>query len=667
MRAFFPGRGLRSRARSWTALALLALLASCAPGQATPTAQPTPPELSITPTADASVPTEAVPIVVDEPLAGMLIASPQRLRGRLAVVPPAGGLIYRLLDAENFVLATGSVQTQGEVGQTGSFEAQVAYTALGDSPGMLQLVQRNDLAGPVSALGSQIILITENVTTPPTAEGMVSTGTPGASPTPDLPLPPSPLPLTPTPLPTVIPQGQTISITSPPPGTQVGSPMTVAGTTSLFPFSGNLDYRFVDAANNQIGQGSFPVGAAGQPTSFTAELRFNPPPGGGAIRLDLYDQDNTTGQVAAFSSLSLTVAAPQPTAGAQQISITSPPPNTTVGSPVVITGGSTRFPANGSLTWRMTDQAGNQLGVGSFAVSGSIGQPSSFTTSLIFNQPPGGGPIRLELSDRDATTGQTIAISTLDMLVAGLPTPVPQQSIRISSPPPGTQVGSPLTITGSTVNFPANGNLGYRIFDAADQQIGVGAFPVAGTPGQAASFTGQLNFALPLGGGDIRVELLDRDDVSGNVLASSSVALRVAPPPVIQPPVPPTPIPPTIAPVTPAPPTVGQQEIQVTTPVSGTTVSAPLAIAGTLALPPQDGNLFYSVRDAAGVELGSGTFNVLSVGNGSIPFAATLQFTAPPAGTLIRIELVDQSERERVAPRARTEVRYTFQPSGTPR
>ena len=651
----FLVRCVWSRSR-WVLVVLLsALLAGCAAGPGQPTVQPSPGQGG-TPTVGLDAPSETVPIVISEPSPGMRITSPQVLRGRLAAAPPAGGLIYRLLDAENIVIGTGSVQASGEVGGVGSFEVQVVYTSLADTLGMLQVVQRNNLSGPVVALASQVVFITQNVTTPPTADAIASTGTPdpnGALPS------ITPVPPTATPLPTVEPQGQVITITSPPAGTQVGSPLTVAGTTSQFPFGGNLDYRFVDAANNQIGQGSFPVnGAPGQPSSFTAELRFNPPAAGGPVRLDLYDQ-NTSGQVAALASLNLNVAAPLPTAGAQQITIASPPSGTTVGSPVVITGGTTRFPANGTLKWRMIDAAGNQLGTGAFAVSGSAGQPATFNSLLVFNQPTGGGIIRLELADRDANTGQTVATSILDLNVAGPPTVVPQQSITITSPPPGTQVGSPMTITGNVANYPTNGNLGYRVFNSANQQIGVGAFPVTGAIGQPATFTAQIVFTPPPVGGDIRVEVIDRNDASGTVLASSSIGLRVAPQPGPATPVPPVP--------TSTPVTVGQQQIRVTEPISGTTVSSPLVITGTLSMPPQDGNLFYVVRDAAGAELGSGTFNVPPVGNVAIPFTATLLFTAPPAGTVIQVELLDQSERERVAPRARTEMRYVFQPRAQPR
>jgi hypothetical protein len=332
----------------------------------------------------------------------------------------------------------------------------------------------------------------------------------------------------------------------------------------------------------------------------------------------------------------------------------------------VITGNTTRFPAQGTLKYRFVDRVGNQLGAGSFPVTGGTGQPGSFNASLVFNLPPGGGPVRLELADRDTNTGQTVAATALDLVVNPPATVVPQQRITITSPAPSTTVGSPMTITGNTANYPSNGNLGYRVFNAANQQIGVGAFPVNGSPGQAASFTAEVLFTLPPNGGDIRVEVIDRDDATGSALASSIVSLRVAPSP------PPTAVSPTVVAPTPLPTTPpdqgqGEQVIDVTAPVSGTVVSSPLVITGTTRLYPADGNLFYRVRDEAGAELGSGTFNVLPQPGTNIALQGELRYAAPAAGAIIRVEIVDQSDRERSVPRARVEVRYQFQPQPGPR
>lgn len=493
--------------------------------------------------AGESAPQQQGAIIIDEPAPGAAVTSPMRLRGRLATTPPEGGLTYRILDAENVLLASGTIATSGEVGNGGSFDMQAVYTSLANGPGFLQVVQRSNLTGAADAVSTQVINLTANVTTPPTAVGLVPTGSPNpAAPTSEIIIPPTftPISASPTLVPATAtllqptqPLGQAITITSPPRGTQVGSPLTITGNTNQFPFQGELDYRVVNNANQQLGSGVFAVnGLPGQASSFVAELRFNLPAGGGPVRVDVYDQDNASGRVAALASIDLVVAPPQPTAGPQQIVINSPPPGTTVGSPVVITGSTTRFPAQGNLKYRFLDQFGNQLGQGVLTINGSQGQSGTFNASLNFALPQGGGAIRLELVDRDINNGQVFASTTLALTVAPPATAVPQQRITITSPAPNTQVGSPMTITGNTQNYPIGGNLGYIVTDANGQQIGIGAFRVNGVPSQSTTFNAQVLFNPPANGGVIQVDVIDRDNNNGAILARSSVRLVVAPPPL---------------------------------------------------------------------------------------------------------------------------------------
>lgn len=639
----FPGSIVQGIVRSVALLLFAGALAACTTGG---TAVVTPLATPLA-TATGSV-NSAMVVQVDAPPAGATITSLMTLRGRLAAVPHKGRLSYRILDAENFVLGTGTISTTGDLGKPGTFETQMLYSALGDGPGFIQILQR-DNAGGVSALGTTVVQIVQNVTTPPTAQVMF--------PTPPTTIDPYPIatsqPIGPTPtsVPTAGPQGQLLTIISPAPQTQVGSPMTITGNAARFPAQGNLDYRVVNANNQQLGAGSFAVsGAAGQTASFVAQLTFALPSSGGPIRLDLYDRGSSSGQVAASTSLNLNVAGPAPTAGPQTITITSPAPQTQVGSPVTITGTTTRFPAQGSLQYRFLDGAGNQLGAGTLPVSGSTGQPATFSASLVFNLPPGGGPVRFEVSD-----AANNASSALDLAVAPPATVVPQQQITISSPVPGTQVGSPLTVTGSAANFPGDGNLDYRVVDAANRQIGGGAFPVSGGPGQATTFIGVLTFTPPRNGGSVYVEISDRA-AGGAVLASSAVTLQVAPQPV----------PPTATPVAPQPtaPPVAQT-LQITSPVSGTVVGEPFSIQGMTTAYPNDGNLFYRVLNEQGAEIGSGTFNVQGTPGQPTTFTATITYKAPAPGATIRVQLLDRNDRSR-AIGAQTEARYRYDPGVYP-
>lgn len=135
---------------------------------------------------------------------------------------------------------------------------------------------------------------------------------------------------------------------------------------------------------------------------------------GGDIQLQIIDQDAVSGAIAGSATLLLKVV-PQP----QQILFNSPPQNTFVGSPVVITGRTVRYPQQGSLGYRISDNAGNQLGAGAFPVTGAPGQGSTFNAQLLFNLPPQGGPVQITVTDQNVNTGVIIASSTLTVRPAG--------------------------------------------------------------------------------------------------------------------------------------------------------------------------------------------------------------------------------------------------------
>jgi hypothetical protein len=105
--------------------------------------------------------------------------------------------------------------------------------------------------------------------------------------------------------------------------------------------------------------------------------------------------------------------------------------------------------------------------------------------------------------------------------------PPPPPQVLIDTPPPGTQVGSPMTMTGRTTYVPS-GALTYRITNAAGAQIGQGS--IAFTPsGRQAFFNAQLTFTPPPAGGNIVVQISGPSPVAGAPPISSSITLYVAP------------------------------------------------------------------------------------------------------------------------------------------
>jgi hypothetical protein len=390
-------------------------------------------------------------------------------------------------------------------------------------------------------------------------------------------------------------QVQSITIDTPPAGTQVGSPMTLTGGVARPPSQSLLSYVVTNSSQQQIGTGTFAVsGDPGRPTNYVGSLEFDLPFDGDTITAKIYDQDQANG-----ASVSLYVA-PVP----QAIAIDTPPAGALVGSPMTVTGRTVRFPANGQLSYRVTKD-GVLLGTSPFAVGANTTPGAQFNTQVKFSVPYEGGTVQLTISDPNAPTGAVE--STIDLDVR------PQyQRIDIDTPPPGTQVGSPMTITGRTNWFPNNGQLTYRVLNASNAMIGSGVIPVGGAPGTRGRFSAQVLFMEPPNGGTIRVELADPSN-GGNIV--TAILLNVAPPP---------------------PP-----QIVIDTPPAGTQVGSPMTVTGRTTYLP-NGQLSYRVRDVAGNVIGQAGLPVAANGR-QASFVASLTFNEPASGGNIIVEIFGPS------------------------
>jgi hypothetical protein len=391
-----------------------------------------------------------------------------------------------------------------------------------------------------------------------------------------------------------------------------------------------------------LGSGAFPVTAtADGGASFVASLTFNPPPNGGPVGLELFEPGPAGGPVAASATLQLQVAPPQ------AILIDTPPPGTVVGSPVVVTGRTARFPFQGSLAYRVLDAGNRQIGNGTFAVQGAQGGPSSFTASISFNLPPAGGRISVEIVDQNAADGQIVAAARIDLSVTAQ-----AQAIIIESPPANTLVGSPMTVTGRTVRLPAGNALTYRVRSGAGQQIGQGQFGVTATQDGGARFNAQILFTPPQGGGPVGLELLDIDPANGQVRSSATLQLQIAGPPP--------------APTATALPTV--QAITIETPPTGIVVGSPVVVTGRIALPPRTGSLSYVVRSLSRETLGQGSFPVAAPQGqpANIPFVASINFAEPAQGGGILVEIYDRDAVGNILASAIVQLQVNPRTSPTP-
>ena len=514
-------------------------------------------------------------ITIDTPAPNTLVGSPVVVTGRTTVYPNTGRLAYRVMSQTGEELGTGPVTVVTAPGQPGRFNATVTFN-LPTTTGGVRL-ELFDLAPNGNALGYAGVNLR-----------VAEYG-----------------------------NEQSIVIESPRPGTPSSGTVTVTGRTTRYPDQGRLGYGLLGEGDEDLGGGTIPVqGSPGGPGRFNAPITFRPPAQGGPVRIVVFERDPETGAYVGYSAVDVNTPRPTP---AMTVQIDTPRVGTVVGSPVVVTGRTSRLPSRGFLSARVTDQSGAELGVGVVVVSETTTGQGVFRVPLTFNLPPGGTPVRIDIIDRDAA-GNIIARDDVDVLVTAPPTvapPAPTPAgpiIRFDTPAPGTVVGSPVTITGGTTRYPTNGVLHYRFYNAAGGQLGGGTFGVSRTA-EGGQFAVSLTFDLPAGGGGVRLELYDLDPV-GNVLALAALNLTTSA-------------------------AEAAQIITIDGPPPGAFVGSPMVIAGRTTRPPRNGQLSFRVLDAAGAVLGYGVFPVTGSPDGPTTFTASLSFALPSGGGAVRLELSD--------------------------
>ena len=141
---------------------------------------------------------------------------------------------------------------------------------------------------------------------------------------------------------------------------------------------------------------------------------------------------------------------PTATPIAQMITIETPAPGTLVGSPVVITGRTTTYPAQGQLHYRIVDEHDVALGSGAFTVTGTSHHTATFDVSLTFITPATPSRITVELFDHDPSTQAIVTSAALTLTVSPSPILFPQ----VIELPPSLPVLSPVLATPTTAPLP---------------------------------------------------------------------------------------------------------------------------------------------------------------------------------------------------------------------
>ncbi|MFN8483361.1 MAG: Gmad2 immunoglobulin-like domain-containing protein [Anaerolineae bacterium] len=307
-----------------------------------------------------------------------------------------------------------------------------------------------------------------------------------------------------------------IQINRPEAGSVVTSPLRVTGYTAAP--TDSMNFTVVGVRSGQIGSGSFPVKSPFDPPfDFTGTVTFDAPQPGDTLIVTLSGGDG--------SSASVNVLAPgaPPPPTPQTIVISSPPNGTQVGSPVTLTGFTTSFPPTGFLNFSITSATGAPLGQGAFPVQPS-GAGSTWAASLQFQPPAQGGPVTATVFQIDPATGQTTASAAVSLTTEAAAS---GQVIVITSPARGATVGSPMTVTGYTTQYPQNGLLAFVVRQANGNIIGGGTFPVSPLGG-GSTFVGSVTFAVPPTGQPLTVTLADYNFASGQVIARAELPVTTA-------------------------------------------------------------------------------------------------------------------------------------------
>jgi hypothetical protein len=106
-----------------------------------------------------------------------------------------------------------------------------------------------------------------------------------------------------------------------------------------------------------------------------------------------------------------------PTLPPRIIVLESPQPGATISSPVQVSGQVSVSPFEATLRGRVYDAQGQVLGEGPIMVAAEMGQPGSFSGSIVFRA-GAGGPGRVEVADISPKDGSVLASASVDVVLA---------------------------------------------------------------------------------------------------------------------------------------------------------------------------------------------------------------------------------------------------------
>lgn len=221
-----------------------------------------PPTPTITPTPQPV----SQQILIDEPRDNVVVSSPVRISGRTTRMPASGQVRVRIFEPNGTVLAITDFQVRASQGGGGNFSVQVPFTAPLGERMIIELSELDRATGAVIARSERTVRYA-----PTTA--------------------------------------QQIFIDMPSQGQAIGTRLSVAGRTQIFPSEGDLTLNVIDSNGRVVA--SFLFGVAGDPNrsaTFFAEYEI-PNLGGRLVTVEVLDV-NARGQVLARSAVGVFAGTP---------------------------------------------------------------------------------------------------------------------------------------------------------------------------------------------------------------------------------------------------------------------------------------------------------------------------------------------------------------------
>jgi hypothetical protein len=185
-------------------------------------------------------------IRIDEPAENGTISSPVRISGTTARMPAAGFLTYRVSEPNGFELGSGTIPVTRQENGTGRYSIYVAYSAPAGNTVVFELADRDPASGSLIARAQR------------SARYQPATG-------------------------------QQITIDTPVNGSRVGTRVTVAGRTAIYPSEGDLYLSVTDSRGASLITYPFAiVGTPGQSVTFSTEFTI-PDQRGALITIEIRD------------------------------------------------------------------------------------------------------------------------------------------------------------------------------------------------------------------------------------------------------------------------------------------------------------------------------------------------------------------------------------------